>query len=186
MAENGKTDEKKTRTILLSGDVNKEMAKTAVEKIIELAQADPTRDITILIDTWGGYIDDMFTIHDIMKSVPCNIRTVGLGRVMSAGVLLLAAGTKGKRFVTPNCTVMEHQVHSGVYGTTEDLEIEAQYIRSLQDKWFSLLAKYTGQKKKKLDEDFKKEKYMNAKEALDYGLVDGILKEGKLFKGVKQ
>jgi len=182
MAENGK-EEKKTRTILLSGDVDEAMAKKAVEKLTELALQDPVKDITVLIDTWGGYIADMFTIHDIMRAIPCDIRTVGLGRVVSAGVLLLAAGTKGKRFVAPNCTVMEHQISTGAWGDPEDLEIEARRVRKLQDRVFALLAKYTGQKKLQLDKDFRKEKYMDAKEAVDYGLADSILKEGKLWKG---
>lgn len=168
-----------SRVLLLHGDVTEELARDFMDGLLDLASLDPLKEIVVYIDTYGGSPYSMFAMHDLMRHISCPIRTIGLGKIMSAGVLLLAAGDR--RAIMPNAMVMLHQVSSGMHGKTSGMEVELSHLMEIQNRTYSLYAKYT----KKPVEDIQKllsnphDKYMTAKEAKEFGLVDEIVEFSK-------
>lgn len=161
------------RIIMLTGEIDERKTQQLLKALMLLSQQDPVRHITIYISTYGGDMYEMNAMYDSMRLVKCPIHTIGIGKVMSAGVLLLAAGDR--RSLTENTSVMMHQVSSEVYGTVNDVSIEFKHTKALQDSMYKLYSKYTGRPIKQLEQDLKSDKYLTAQEALDYGIVDEIL-----------
>jgi ATP-dependent Clp protease, protease subunit len=170
------------RTMMLYGDVNEERAGDMIAGLLMLnGNKKPDEDNTIrfYISTYGGSADDMFSVYDIMTMVKqtCDIETIGLGKVMSAGTLMLAAGTKGKRKIMKNCRVMIHTVSAGNMGSLHNLETELEEIQHLQDMYINALVAETNLTKKALQRllDRKVNVYLTAEEAVEYGLADEVI-----------
>lgn len=163
------------RRIVLSGSVREEMASQFIEQVTALECYDVTKPISIYIDTYGGSVDSALTIYDTIKSCCCPIVTVGIGKVMSAGVLLLAAGDRGFRYITKNTRVMVHEISGGVVGSITEMETTFNETRRLQDVYIEILASETGVGVDKIRRDMKAETYMTADEAVKYGIVDKVV-----------
>ena len=184
--EKSKDVETDNRFIFMKGDFNEESAHEIVKKLFDLETKDPFSDITIFIDSYGGYVDSFIAMHDAIRLCRCDVATVCLGKAMSCGQMLLISGKKGKRFITPNSTVLMHPLSMGNYGNIHEIEIEAKEGRRQQDMLQNMIRKYTKINKKKLDELMSKDSYIPAKEALELGIVDHIVDSmGDISKHLK-
>lgn len=187
--------EKKIRTIGLIGDVTEEKASDVIYGLLALRESgirqelkdplDPNSEIIVtcepmemIVSTYGGSAMDMFGIHDMMREVreDCEIHTVGVGKVMSAGVLILASGTKGKRRIGKNCRVMIHSVIGGTHGPMHNLENEMDEIRWIQEKYIETLVAETDMTKRMVKKmlDRKVNIYLTAEQAVEYGIADEV------------
>jgi len=181
----GGGDDKDLRSILMYGDVNEDRAAEMIVGIISLSEQEPKEgkerldDMKIYISTYGGSADDMMSIYDIMRLAKhkCDIETVGMGKVMSAGTLLLASGTKGKRKIMKNCRVMIHAVSAGSVGAIHNLQNELEEIQAIQDAYIRCLVTETDLTKRQLRKmlDQKVNVYLTAEEAVEYGLADEVI-----------
>jgi ATP-dependent Clp protease protease subunit len=165
----------KERIIFLGSDVNEASANVVVAQLLFLQADDPKKDIFFYINSPGGSVYDALAIYDTMRFITNDVQTVGIGVQASAAAFLLSSGTKGKRFLLPNSTVMIHQPSSGTQGKVTDQEIalrEGLRIKSLLE---GIMAKNTGQKPEKIHEDMERDKWLTAEEAVDYGIVDKII-----------
>lgn len=172
------------RRIVLSGNIREDTASYFLEQITALEVTDMGKPISIYVDTYGGSVDAALCMYDAIKACSCPIVTIGIGKVMSAGVLLLAAGDKGNRFITENTRVMVHEVSGGAFGSISEMETSVQETRRLQETYVDLLVLSTGVKKAKLLKDMKEETYMSAEEAVNYGLVDRMVPTRKTTRRV--
>lgn len=161
------------RVIMLTGEIDERKAQKFIKYLVLLSSQSQVEHITIYISTYGGDMYEMNSMYDVMRLVKCPVHTIGIGKVMSAGVLLLAAGDR--RSVAEHTSIMMHQVNTEVYGTVTDLSIEVKHTKALQDTMYKLYSKYTGKSIKQLEADLKSDKYLTAQEALDYGIADEIL-----------
>jgi len=175
------------RIIFLSGDFNEDRAKDVITQIIKLEAKDPTKDIILLIDSYGGYVHSLLAIHDVIKYITrCDVITVGIGKQMSCGQMLLISGTKGKRFVTPNSRILIHQISSGAFGKISDMEVSIEESKKLQVIFDKLITRYTKINKTQLQELMQRDSYISADEALKLGMIDGIIRNPKdLYKNPK-
>jgi len=167
----------KDRIIFVSGPINDSMATTIVAQMLYLEKENPKEDIQLYIASPGGSTDAGFAILDTMSYIQPDIVTIGLGNVASFAALLLSAGTKGKRFLLPNCRVMIHQPWLSGLGNVDatELKITAEVISNLKDKIITILANNTGNTKKQVASDVERDFWMDAKDAVKYGLADKIL-----------
>jgi len=176
-------ESKEIRTMALFGDVDEEKSLELIVGLLtltELSKKEPPYDpITFYISTYGGSADEMFAIYDMMSLLKekCEIHTIGLGKVMSAGTLLLAAGTKGKRKIGKHCRVMIHAVAAGAGGEMHDIENEVKSIKHTQELFINALAKETSMTKRTIQKllDRRVNVYLTAEEAVEYGIVDEII-----------
>ena len=186
----GMAEEMESRTMLLQGEVNEEKAGEIISGFLALADLKPPKGelkegempydpITMYVSTYGGSADEMFAIFDIMNHCKksCHIETIGIGKVMSAGTLILAAGTKGKRKISRNCRVMLHQVSAGTFGPLFNMTTEIDAIQSLQDQYINAMVSCTNLSKRKLKSllNERVNVYLTAEEAIEYGLADEII-----------
>ena len=186
----GMAEEMESRTMLLQGNLDEEKAGEIISGFLALADLKPPKQdlkkgempydpITMYVSTYGGSADEMFAIFDIMEHCKksCHIETIGLGKVMSAGTLILAAGTKGKRKISKNCRVMLHQVSAGAFGPLFNMTTEIDAIQKLQDQYISAMASCTNLSKRKLKSllNERVNVYLSAEEAVEYGLADIII-----------
>jgi ATP-dependent Clp protease protease subunit len=165
----------KDRIIFLGSDVNEASANIIVAQLLFLQAEDPKKDIFFYINSPGGSVYDALAIYDTMKYVTNDIQTVGIGVQASAAAFLLSSGTKGKRYVLPNATVMIHQPSSGTRGKVTDQEIELRESLRVKKLLEEIMAKNTGQKAARIHEDMERDKWLDAKEAKTYGLVDAVI-----------
>jgi len=163
------------RRIVLSGNIRDETAAQFLESITAFERADMGSAITIYIDTYGGALRAALAIYDAMRICSCPVETIGIGKVMSAGALLLAAGDNGNRYLAPNTGVMIHQISGGAHGTVNEMNIILEETKKLQDVYVELLARHTGKSIKKISNDIMADNYMTAQEAINYGLADKVL-----------
>jgi ATP-dependent Clp endopeptidase proteolytic subunit ClpP len=166
----------KDRILLLGSEVNDEVANVLVAQLLYLSNKDPTSEITLYINSPGGSVSAGMAIYDTMQFVPCDIRTVCFGMAASMGAFLLGAGTPGKRASLPNARVMIHQPLGGAQGQAADIEIQAKEILYTKALINQMMAGYTGQPIDKLREDTDRDFFMTPQEALDYGIIDEIIK----------
>ena len=174
---------KEIRTMALFGDVDEEKSLELIVGLLtltELSKKEPPYDpITFYISTYGGSADEMFAIYDMMSLLKekCEIHTIGLGKVMSAGTLLLACGTKGKRKIGKHCRVMIHAVAAGSHGELHDIENEMKSIKHTQELYINALARETNMTKRTIQKllDRRVNVYLTAEEAVEYGIVDEII-----------
>jgi ATP-dependent Clp protease protease subunit len=167
----------KDRIIFLGSDVNEATANTIVAQLLFLQSQDAKKDIYLYINSPGGSVYDALAIYDTMQFVTNDVQTVGIGVQASAAAFLLSSGAKGKRFVLPNSTVMIHQPSSGTRGKVTDQEIDLKESLRIKQLLEGIMAKNTGQKPSKIHEDMERDKWLTAKEAKTYGIVDQIIND---------
>jgi ATP-dependent Clp protease, protease subunit len=164
----------KDRIIWLGSEVRDENANEIAAKLLLLAAEDAKRDIYLYINSPGGSITAGMAIYDTMQFVPNDIVTVGIGMAASMGQLLLTAGTKGKRYITPNARVLLHQPHGGFGGTASDIQTQAQLILDMKKRLAEITAAQTGKSVEQINADGDRDRWFTAQEALEYGFVDHI------------
>ena len=171
------------RIIFLAGPITDSIANSVIAQMLYLASKDPKKDIKLYINSPGGTLYSALTIYDTMQYVKCPVSTVCVGGAASGAAVLLAAGTKGKRFALPNAEILLHQVavRGGVTGPAAEVEIAAKQIVKLKDKVNKILAKHTGQSLSKVEKDTNRDFYLTAQEAKEYGLIDKVIKRSSLF-----
>lgn len=165
----------KDRIIFLGDEVNEHTANVVVAQLLFLANEDPKKDIYLYINSPGGSVYDALAIFDTMNYVSPDIQTVGIGVQASAAAFLLSSGTKGKRFLLPNATVMIHQPSSGTRGKVTDQEIDLRESLRVKKLLENIMAKNTGQKLEKIHVDMERDFWMTSEQALKYNLVDKIM-----------
>jgi ATP-dependent Clp protease, protease subunit len=164
------------RIIFLGVQIDDASANDVMAQLITLESIDPGRDILIYINSPGGSMTSMMAIYDTMQYIQPDVHTYCLGQAASAAAVLLAAGTKGKRFALPNARILIHQpaVEQG-YGQSSDLEIQAREILRMREAMEQILANHTGQDQDRVRKDIERDKFFTAQEAQEYGLVDEVL-----------
>jgi len=167
----------KDRIIFLGSDVNEMTANLIVAQLLFLQAEDPKKDIFLYINSPGGSVYDALAIYDTMQYVTNDVQTVGIGVQASAAAFLLSSGSKGKRFLLPNSTVMIHQPSSGTRGKVTDQEIDLKESLRIKRLLEAIMAKNTGQKPAKIHEDMERDKWLTSDEALKYGLVDKVISD---------
>lgn len=169
----------KDRVIFIGDAIDDGIANSVIAQLLFLQMADPKKDIHVYINSPGGSVTAGLAIYDTMQFVSCDVNTYCLGIAASMGSVLLAAGTKGKRFCLPNAHVMIHQVSGGAQGAAPDVERTIKFMFSLKQRLLDILAKHTGKTPDQVDKDSDRDNYMTAEEAVAYGLVDKVLTHDK-------
>jgi ATP-dependent Clp protease, protease subunit len=164
----------KDRIIWLGSEVRDDNANEIAAKLLLLAAEDPEKDIFLYVNSPGGSITAGMAIYDTMQFVPNDIVTVGIGMAASMGQLLLTAGTKGKRYITPNARVLLHQPHGGFGGTSSDIQTQAALILDMKKRLAEITADQTGKSVEQINADGDRDRWFTAQEALAYGFVDHI------------
>lgn len=164
------------RILILSGQVNDEMANVLIAQMLYLANKDPEKDITIYINSPGGSVSAGLAIFDSMQFVPCDVSTVCFGMAASMGAFLLGSGTKGKRKALPNARIMIHQPLGGAGGQAADIEIQAKEILFLRDLLNTYLSDFSGKPMDKVEKDCDRDYFMTPEETVEYGLIDEVVK----------
>ncbi|HUX02504.1 MAG TPA: ATP-dependent Clp protease proteolytic subunit [Phycisphaerae bacterium] len=165
----------KDRIIFIGGDIEDAMANTIIAQLLFLQNENADADISIYINSPGGLITSGLAIYDVMQFVGCNVVTYCLGQAASMAAVLLAGGTKGKRFVLPNSRILIHQPMGGARGTATDIGIQAEEILRLRARLNQILAHHTGQPVEKIEEDVDRDRFLGADEAVAYGLADQVI-----------
>jgi ATP-dependent Clp protease protease subunit len=163
------------RVIFLVGEITYASATAIIMRMLYLSNQKKDQDINLYINSPGGSVDDTLAIYDTMKFLPCEVQTYCIGRAMSGGAIILAAGTKGKRHILPHAKVMIHQPYGGIYGQTADVKIQAEEILRTKDTLNQLMSELTGQTVEQIKEDAERDKYFTAAAAKEYGIVDEVL-----------
>ena len=165
----------KERIIFLGTPINDQMANLIIAQLLYLEREDPDKDISLYIHSPGGYISSGLAIYDTMQLIRSDVSTICVGMAASMATVLLCAGAKGKRYALPNSTIHIHQAEGGVSGQASDIEIAAREILRNQEIIRNILAKHTGQPVERIARDSDRNFYMNADQAMEYGIVDEIL-----------
>ena len=165
----------KERIIFLGTPIVDQVANNVIAQLLYLDREDPERDISLYINSPGGSITSLFAIYDTIQYIQPDVSTVCMGMAASAAAVILAGGTRGKRFALPHARVMLHQPQGGASGQAADIEIQARLILQMREQLNRILAKHTGQEYEKVAEDTDRDFWMRANEAVDYGIVDDIL-----------
>jgi len=165
----------KDRIIFLGEEVNETTASLIVAQLLFLESEDPSKDINIYINSPGGSVTAGMAIYDTMHYIKCDVSTICIGMAASMGAFLLAGGTKGKRFALPNSEVMIHQPLGGAKGQATEIQIAAENILKTKEKLNRMLAANTGKTYEEICNDTERDHWLNAQEALDYGIVDQII-----------
>lgn len=165
----------KERIVFLNDEVNDYTANLVIAQLIFLAHEDPKKDIQLYINSPGGSVTAGMAIYDTMQFIKPDVSTICIGMAASMGAMLLSGGAKGKRFALPNSRIMIHQVLGGAEGQASDVEIRANYLLRWKKQLNELLAKNTGQKIEKIEQDTDRDNYMTSEEAKKYGLIDAVI-----------
>jgi len=165
----------KDRIIMLSGEVNDQVASSIVAQLLFLEAQDPDKDIYFYINSPGGVITSGLSMFDTMNYIKPDIVTICIGQAASMGAFLLSAGTKGKRYALPNARIMIHQPSGGAQGQSTDIQIQAQEIQRLKDTLNEIMAKNCDKTAQELERDTERDNFMSAQEAVEYGLIDQVL-----------
>jgi ATP-dependent Clp protease protease subunit len=165
----------KDRIIFVGTPIEDVVANLIIAQILFLQSEDPNKDISIYINTPGGAVTSGLAIYDTLQFVKPDISTYCVGQATSMGALLLAAGTKGKRFALPHARIMIHQPWGGVQGAAEDIDIQTKEILRLRDRINQILAKHTGHPLEKVKKDTDRDYFMSAEEAKEYGIIDEVI-----------
>ena len=165
------------RVVFFSWEVNSQMSESIIAQLLYLESKDPNKDIIMYVDSPGGHVTAGLAVYDTMQYIKCDVVTIGLGLAASMGSIILTAWTKWKRFVLPHSEVMIHQPLWGAEGQATDIAIQAEHI--LRTKWRlnKILAKHTGQTLEQIEKDVDRDNWFTAEQAVEYGLVDGILEK---------
>ncbi|MGN1040746.1 MAG: ATP-dependent Clp endopeptidase proteolytic subunit ClpP [Candidatus Fimimonas sp.] len=162
------------RVIFLSGEVNDDMANTIVAELIYLESKDPTKDISLYINSPGGSVTAGLAIYDTMKYIRCDVCTICIGMAASMGAFLLSSGTKGKRYALPNSEIMIHQVLGGASGQASDVEIHTKHLLNTKKRLNTILAANVGKTVEEVERDTDRDNFLSAEAAKEYGIVDEV------------
>jgi ATP-dependent Clp protease, protease subunit len=171
----------KDRIIFIGTGIDDHVANLVIAQMLFLQMEDPKKDIHIYINSPGGSVTAGLAIYDTMQFVTCDVTTYCMGIAASMGAVLLAAGTKGKRFALPNSDIMIHQVSGGAQGQASDVERQVEFMYKLKRRLNGILSKHTGKSVEQVEKDADRDNYMTAEEAKAYGLVDEVVKSRKEF-----
>lgn len=162
------------RIVFLTGEIDDLTADIVIAQLIYLEGKDPEKDISLYINSPGGSVTAGMGIYDTMNYIKCDVSTICVGMAASMGAFLLSSGAKGKRYTLPNSEIMIHQPLGGAQGQASDIAIQAEHIIKIKQRMNRILAANTSQPLEKIEKDVDRDFYMNAEEALAYGLVDKI------------
>jgi ATP-dependent Clp protease protease subunit len=172
----------KERLIFIVGPVDDYMANVVVAQLLFLESENPDKDISLYINSPGGVVSSGLAIYDTMQFIKPDVSTICIGQAASMGAVLLAGGTKGKRYALPHSRIMIHQPLGGFQGQAADLEIHAREMLETRDRLNKILARHTGQSVEKIKTDTDRDNFMDGAEAIAYGLIDRMLeKRGELL-----
>ena len=163
------------RIVMLNEEVNMNTAGLVVAQLLYLESQDASKDISLYINSPGGSVTDGMAIYDTMQYIKCDVSTICIGMAASMGAFLLASGAKGKRYALPNCDIMIHQPSGGAKGQATDINIHAQHILRTKEKLNRILSEKTGQPYEVIAEDTERDNFMDAEQALKYGIFDKII-----------
>jgi ATP-dependent Clp protease, protease subunit len=163
------------RIIFLGSQVDDDIANKLCAQILLLAAEDPSKDISLYINSPGGSISAGMAVYDTMVLAPCDIATYGMGMAASMAQFLLAAGTKGKRYALPHARILMHQPLGGVTGSAADIAIQAEQFVVIKKEMYRLNAEFTGQPVERIEADSDRDRWFTAQEAVEYGFVDHII-----------
>ena len=163
------------RIVMLNEEVNSASASVVVAQLLYLESKDPTKDISLYINSPGGSVTDGFAIFDTMNYIKCDVSTICMGMAASMGAFLLAGGAKGKRHALPNARMMIHQPLGGYQGQASDIDIHAREILLMRSRLNEMLALHTGQSLETIARDTERDNFKSAADAVAYGLVDAVL-----------
>ncbi|MBI4367933.1 MAG: ATP-dependent Clp endopeptidase proteolytic subunit ClpP [Candidatus Omnitrophica bacterium] len=167
----------KDRIVFIGTPIDDTISNLIIAQILFLQMEEPAKDINIYINTPGGSVTAGLAIYDTIQFVKCDVSTYCVGQAASMGALLLAAGTKGKRYSLPHARVMIHQPWGGAQGTASDISIHAREILKLKADLNNILAKHTGQPLERIEKDSDRDFFMSATESKDYGIVDQVIEQ---------
>lgn len=165
----------KDRIVFIGTEVTDQVANVVIAQLLFLRMEDPKKDIQLYINSPGGYVSAGLAIYDTMQYLPCNITTYCVGLAASLAALLLAAGTKGKRYALPNSRIMTHQPLGEIGGTAANMQIQAKEILHAKKRLAEILSQCTGQSLSRVIADSERDFYMSAEEAVAYGLIDEVV-----------
>jgi ATP-dependent Clp protease protease subunit len=168
------------RIVFLSGEVNELSIAQTITQLLSLAQHN-TKPINLIVSTYGGSVDEMFSLYDVIKSLPCPVHTIGLGKVMSAGVLLLSCGEKGKRLIGKSARIMMHPISSMLAGNIFELNNEAAEVQRMQNLMIEALSFESKMSKEQIQKIMKNghDTFITPSEAIEFGIVDRIIGDNK-------
>ena len=172
----------KDRIIFLGTPIDDHVANLVIAQMLFLQMEDPKKDVNLYINSPGGSVTAGLAIYDTMQFLTCDVTTYCLGMAASMGAVLLAAGTKGKRYALPNADIMIHQVSGGASGTASDVERTVEYMFKLKKRLIRILASHAGKDEETVQRDSDRDYYMTANEAKEYGLVDQVVQSRKELK----
>ncbi len=167
----------KDRIIFLGEEVNEVTANLVVAQLLFLESEDPTKDISLYINSPGGSVTAGMAIYDTMQYIKCDVATICLGMAASMGAFLLAGGTKGKRSALPNAEIMIHQPLGGAQGQATDIKIAAEHILRTKEKLNTILSENTGKPLETIMIDTERDNWMTAQQAVEYGLIDSVVEK---------
>ncbi len=172
----------KERVVFITGPIEDHLSNLVVAQLLFLESENPDKDISVYINSPGGSVTAGLSIYDTMQFVKPDVSTICVGQAASMGAVLLAGGAKGKRYCLPHSRMMIHQPLGGFQGQAADFEIHAKEILAVRERLNKILAKHTGQTLKQLEIDTDRDRFMDADEAMKYGLVDSVLKDREMPK----
>ncbi|MEL7187235.1 MAG: ATP-dependent Clp endopeptidase proteolytic subunit ClpP [Pseudomonadota bacterium] len=173
----------KERLVFIVGPVEDHMANLIVAQLLYLESENPNKDIAVYINSPGGVVSSGLSIYDTMQFINCDVSTICMGQAASMGALLLAGGTKGKRFALPHSRVMVHQPSAGYQGQVTDISIHAEEVLELKRRLNQIMANHTGQPIDKIEADLERDNFMSAEAAVEYGIIDTVLAQRKEMDG---
>jgi ATP-dependent Clp protease protease subunit len=174
------------RILFLGTPVDDTVANIVIAQLLFLQMADPKKDIHLYINSPGGSVSAGLAIYDTMQYLTCDVNTYCVGQAASMGAVLLAAGTKGKRFALPNSNIRIHQVLGGAEGQASDVEIRVKHMLKLKQRLNGILSKHTGKAVEQVEKDCDRDYFMTAEEARNYGLVDQVVQSRKEIAGAEK
>ncbi len=163
------------RIIFVGEPVQAHMVNSIVAQLLFLEKKDPDKDIIMFVNTPGGEVYSWMAIYDVMQYVKCDVSTICVGLAASMGSVILAGGTKGKRYALPHSKIMIHQPLGGAEGQASDIVIQAEEILKIKNMFIDLMAGHTWQKRDQVEKDMERNKWMTAEEAMKYGIIDKII-----------
>ncbi|HAA85330.1 MAG TPA: ATP-dependent Clp endopeptidase proteolytic subunit ClpP [Kosmotogaceae bacterium] len=163
------------RIVFLGWPIDDEISNIVVAQLLFLESQDPDKDISVYINSPGGSVSAGLAIYDTMQYIKSDVSTICIGSAASMGAVVLAGGTKGKRYALPHARVMIHQPWGGTEGSARDIEIRAKEIMYMRDEVNKILSNHTGQTQKRIERDTDRDFYMSATEAVEYGLIDRVI-----------
>ena len=168
------------RIVFIGRPIDDEIANLVVAQLVHLESEDPDKDVSVYVNSPGGSLHAGLAIYDTIQYIRPDVQTICYGMAMSAGSLILAGGTAGKRLTLPNSRILIHQPSSGFQGQSSDIEIHAREVLELRRLLEEIYARHTGQSQEQVHDDMERDRFFSAKQAVDYGLIDKIISEREL------